>query len=81
MVCTDADLDGACDASTPANPNPVIVRNSIDDNVRLIGPAAGLEFTSTGTTTGATTYTLFGTWEDAPKREAQVALTGFIKAY
>jgi type IV fimbrial biogenesis protein FimT len=78
LVCFDADANGNCDTSTTTAPNPLIVRNAIHDSLTLTGPSAPLTFTSTGPTTAAATLTLSGTWDDAPSKQAAVALTGFI---
>ena len=81
LVCIDADANGTCDASTSADPNPLIVRKAIHETLTLTGPAAGVAFTSTGPTAAAAAYSLSGTWSGAPTKSAAVALTGHIASY
>lgn len=78
LVCFDADANGSCDASTAANPNPLIVQGAIHNSLALTGPATPVTFTSTGPAVTAATLTLTGTWTGAASMQAAVALTGFI---
>lgn len=78
LVCFDGDANNACDASTTANPNPLIARGAIGGSLTLTGPAAPVTFTSTGPTVAAAALTLTGTWASAPTKQATVALTGYI---
>jgi len=78
LVCFDADANGSCDASTSANPNPLIDRRAIQASLKLTGPATPVTFTSTGPTVAAAVLSLKGTWTSAPTKQATVALTGYI---
>ncbi len=81
LVCTDANGDDACDASTATNPNPVIVRPALDAALTLTGSAASVRFnanSSQGGGAAAATLTLGGTWSGATSRVVSVAGTGYI---
>ncbi|MEI8031441.1 MAG: GspH/FimT family pseudopilin [Comamonadaceae bacterium] len=81
LVCTDADANDACDASTATSPNPVIVRPALDATLSLTGSAAAVRFnanSSQGVGTTAATLTLGGTWSGATSRAVSVAGTGYI---
>jgi type IV fimbrial biogenesis protein FimT len=58
LVCYDVDANGACDAATASDPNPVRVRKSIDSPLVLSGPAATVTFFPAGNSGGAATFTL-----------------------
>ncbi len=79
VVCTDADADDACDASTAANPNPVIVRPALDASLTLTGTAAFIRFNANSSQgAGAVaTLTLKGSSSPTP-RVVTIATTGNI---
>lgn len=81
VVCTgtDASGNGVCDASTAANPNPVVVRPPLDASMTLTGSAAFIRFnanSSQGAGGAAATLTLSGT--GTPIRVVSIAATGNI---
>jgi len=81
LVCYDEDQNGACDATTAANPNPITVRAPINTNLTLVGNAATIRFNPSGTqgAGGAVaTLTLGGTWSGATAITANIAATGNI---
>jgi type IV fimbrial biogenesis protein FimT len=53
-VCYDRDADGACDAGTTADPNPIRVQAAVPATVALSGPASRLQFNADGTLTAST---------------------------
>ena len=48
LVCYDRDSDGACDASTAAEPNPITVQGAIQAPLAIVGPAANRIMFPTG---------------------------------
>jgi type IV fimbrial biogenesis protein FimT len=48
-VCYDKDANGACDAGSDADPNPIRVRDAVNVNVTLAGPESRLQFNADGT--------------------------------
>jgi type IV fimbrial biogenesis protein FimT len=48
-VCYDKNADGACDEGTDSDPNPIRVRDAVNVNVTLEGPASRLQFNADGT--------------------------------
>lgn len=58
LVCYDADSDGACDAPTGTDPNPVRVRSGPSSPLKLTGPAASLTFFPVGNASGAAIFTM-----------------------
>lgn len=81
LVCTDADANDSCDASTATSPNPVVVRPALDATLTLTAPAAVIRFnanSSQGAGGAAVALTLGGTWSGAPARAVTIAATGNI---
>lgn len=80
LVCYDVDQDGACDATSAANPNPVAIHPALNANLRLTGSAASIRFNPSGTqgTVGAATLALVGTWTGSTTVTASIAATGNI---
>ena len=80
LVCQDSEPNGACDAGTAANPNPITVHQPLNANLTLAGSAASVRFNPSGTqgTVGAATLTLNGTWVGAQAKVASIAATGNI---
>jgi type IV fimbrial biogenesis protein FimT len=81
LVCTDADSDNACDATTTTNPNPIDVRPALNNKLTLTGSAAVLRFNPNGTQgsgAAAATLTLSGTWTGVVARVITIAVTGNI---
>ena len=80
LVCQDSEPDGACDAGTAANPNPVAVHQTLSSNLSLTGSAASVRFNPSGTQGGGgtATLTLNGTWAGAQTITANITATGHI---
>jgi type IV fimbrial biogenesis protein FimT len=80
LVCYDEDQDGTCDATSAANPNPVVVHPAIHARLTLTGSAASFRFNPTGTqgAGGTATLTLAGNWAGAVSSVATIAATGNI---
>lgn len=80
LVCYDENQDGACDATSAANPNPIVVHQTLNANLTLTALAASLYFNPSGTqgAGGATTLTLAGSWAGAVAKVATIAATGNI---
>lgn len=57
-VCYDADADGACDAATDADPNPMRQQAAVVSGVTVTGPLSRLSFKPDGTIS-ATNFTEF----------------------
>ena len=77
LVCREGNVANQCAATTSDDPNPVIVRPPISDNLTLTGSAALVRF-SPNSSAGAATLALGGTWSGAITRTATVAVTGNI---
>ena len=60
LVCADADNNGACDASTSADPNPLSVRPAISGTlvISTTTAAASVRFNPDGSFTGNQPFTL-----------------------
>lgn len=82
LVCYDENQDGACDATSATNPNPIVVHPAINSNLTLTGSAAFVRFNASGTQGAsgapAATLTLNGTWAGATAVTANIAATGNI---
>lgn len=82
LVCYDENQDGACDTTSPSNPNPIVVHPAINANLTLTGSAAFVRFNASGTQGAsgapAATLTLNGTWAGATAVTANIAATGNI---
>jgi prepilin-type N-terminal cleavage/methylation domain-containing protein len=84
LVCYDENQDGACDANTAANPNPIVVHQALNTNLTLTltAGAAPIQFNPSGTQGGALataiTWTLNGTWAGAISKTVNIATTGNI---
>lgn len=79
LVCYDENQDGACDTTTAANPNPIVVHQAVNARLTLTGSAASIYFNPSGTQgTAAATLTLNGTWTGATAITANIAATGNI---
>lgn len=89
VVCSDATTagttpelppsDGVCDASTTANPNPVLVRPALDPNLTMTASANSIRFnanSSQGAGGAQATVVLTGT--GLPTRTVTIAPTGNI---
>lgn len=78
IICYDSNRDDVCDASTAANPNPIIERAPLHADIALNGPAAPVAYNSIGSAAAAVDFTLQGTWSGAAtKPQIKIALTGF----
>lgn len=60
LVCHDTDNDGACDATSATDPNPMRVRSAPASPLALTGPAATVIFLPTGSANAAATFTMTG---------------------
>ena len=58
LVCHDLDADGACDAGTATDPNPIRVRSQPPSPLSLAGPDATVTFFPMGNASGAATFTM-----------------------
>ena len=76
LVCSDRNSDGACDASTATDPNPIRVQGSLAAPVSLTGPAATLIFFPLGNASAAATFTL--TASTPTTRTATVSAAGTL---
>jgi type IV fimbrial biogenesis protein FimT len=76
LVCYDADADGACDATSATDPNPIRVRNGPSAPLSLTGPAAVVTFFPIGSASGAATFT--GTGGTSTTRTLTLAPSGSI---
>lgn len=76
LVCYDRNADGACDASTAADPNPIRVQGALSAPLSVSGPAATLIFFPIGNASTGATFTLTGS--TATTRTATIALSGSI---
>lgn len=92
IVCVDADSDGACDASTAANPNPLVTRPALEAGLTLVA-------TDTASTPATVTFVRFsangrqgagalsvnmmmgGTWTGAVSKTLAISNTGNISIY
>lgn len=83
LVCYDVDQDGACDATSAANPNPIVVHQALNSRLALTGSTALIRFNPNGTQglVGAAvveTLTLAFNPPSATNSVATIALTGNI---
>lgn len=76
LVCYDGDLDGACDAGTAADPNPIKAENELQAPLALSGPAATLAMLPVGNISAAANFTV--TSGTGTTRTATVAASGSI---
>ncbi len=60
LVCYDRDSDGACDASTAAEPNPITAQGAIQAPLAIVGPAANLIMFPTGSASAGSVFTVTG---------------------
>jgi type IV fimbrial biogenesis protein FimT len=83
LVCYDEDQDGACDATSATNPNPIVVHQALNASLTLTGSSALIRFNPNGTQglVGAAvveTLTLAFNPPSATNSIATIALTGNI---
>ncbi|HTJ96674.1 MAG TPA: GspH/FimT family pseudopilin [Rhodocyclaceae bacterium] len=88
VICSDLDANDACDASTAANPNPLVIRGALSTSLALSNTSAAnattpIHFNANGTqgTLGGTTVllTLSGIWDNAPAAKIfSIASTGSV---
>jgi type IV fimbrial biogenesis protein FimT len=76
LVCHDTNADGACDASTAADPNPMKVQGAPPPPLVVVGPAATLVMFPVGTASANSTFTLTG--GNAIVRTATIAPSGSV---
>ncbi|MEQ1915208.1 MAG: GspH/FimT family protein [Gallionella sp.] len=82
IVCYDANSDGACDATTSSNPNPIQIRNTSESTVTVTGPSVPIRFNAIGSqgvagNTGET-VTISGNWSAAKSKIISIAGSGNI---
>jgi len=56
LVCYDRNSDGACDASTAAEPNPIKVQGALEAPLALAGPAATLVMFPVGSASAGSVF-------------------------
>lgn len=80
LVCADFNADGACDASTADNPNPVRSEAAIPATLTLTAPAAVARFNPDGSQgAGASvSFSITGTWPGAATKTVTIAGSGNI---
>lgn len=79
LVCADVDADGACDAATTDNPNPLVVRTAVDAVLTLTASVASIQFRPNGVSgSGAVTLDVGGVWPGAETKTINVAATGNV---
>jgi len=76
LVCHDTDADGACDASTATDPNPIKIQGAPPRPLTITGPAATLVMFPVGSASGAATFTLTG--GNATVRTATIQPSGSV---
>jgi type IV fimbrial biogenesis protein FimT len=76
LVCADRDANGACDASTAADPNPIRVQGSLAAPLAVSGPAATLVFFPMGNASAAATFTVVG--GTSTTRTATISAAGSV---
>jgi type IV fimbrial biogenesis protein FimT len=91
LVCVDTTNDSVdnCDATTAANPNPMVVRTALNSNLTLsasngaVVNAIRFNANSSQGTAGAAAVvmTLGGSWSGAVSKTATVAVTGNVTTY
>lgn len=82
LVCIDIDANGLCDASTTANPNPIIVRGAIYSAVTLTASSTSpVTFKPDGTVVAASSIVTSGTWTSPSTRTSAISATGLIRSY
>ena len=77
LVCHDTDADGACDAGTTSDPNPVRVRSAPGLPLSLTGPTASVTFFPVGNANGAAIFTVTATGTSS-SRSTTVAPSGSL---
>lgn len=78
LVCYDADGDGACDAASASDPNPVRIRTAPSEPLSLEGPAAAVTFFPVGNASSAASFSMSaGT---SSSRSATVAPSGAVSS-
>ncbi len=76
LVCQDRDADGACDASTATDPNPIKIQGALAAPLAVTGPAATLTVFPVGSASAASTFTVTG--GTAVIRTATIAPSGSV---
>jgi type IV fimbrial biogenesis protein FimT len=92
LVCIDANSDGACDTSTAAAPNPLMLRPALESNLTLTAldtastPAAvtQVRFNPNGRQGAGTLFvniTMGGTWSGALPKTVSISNTGNVSIH
>ena len=76
LVCHDTNADGACDATTANDPNPIKVQGAPPAPLAVVGPAATLVMFPVGNASANSTFTLTG--GNAIVRTATIAPSGSV---
>lgn len=78
LVCRDVDADGACDATSATDPNPIVLRGALNSSLSLTSTANIVRFNSIGTAGAEVTLSLAGDWEGAQTKTLVVKVTGSL---
>lgn len=80
MVCYDVDADNSCDTGSAADPNPIVLRSGLHDNLTLTVSATPVRFNPSGTqgAGGSIQFSLTGNWDGAQAKMLTVSATGNI---
>jgi prepilin-type N-terminal cleavage/methylation domain-containing protein len=76
LVCHDTNADGACDATTATDPNPIKIQGAPPAPLTVVGPAATLVMFPVGSASASSTFTLTG--GNATVRTATIAPSGSV---
>lgn len=80
VICLDSEPDGACDAATAEEPNPIVIRQALKTKLTLTGPTAAIRFNPNGTqgTGTVATLTLCCKSNNTAGERIRIASTGHI---
>lgn len=76
LVCYDANADGACDATSTSDPNPIRAQAALSASMVLAGPTTAVVFFPVGSANAASTFTMTG--GTTTTRTATVAASGAV---
>jgi type IV fimbrial biogenesis protein FimT len=76
LVCFDANVDGACDAGSSTDPNPMRTHAALQAPISLSGPTTAVVFLSVGNASAAAAFTMTG--GVTTTRTASVAASGSV---
>ncbi|MDH2917277.1 MAG: GspH/FimT family pseudopilin [Gallionella sp.] len=78
LVCRDVDADGACDATSATDPNPMVLRGALNSSLTLTSTANVVRFNSIGTAGAEVTLSMAGDWGEAQTKTLVVKVTGSL---